>query len=625
MHVMHRHSSFRSLTAAICALLAGVGIGSEVWGQESTERGLRTIPVLGKPVRVGEVGKPDGRPRIALRQQADNEKIEIEREPLVPLPGEIDNPPPLTPEIRRQFERFIDKTVDAEQAFDIVIGRPRLLVMKQAPTRFQIGDDAVAGVEAVSETELSISGRDIGTTVLNLWFEDPDRPASPIVLSYLIRVNPDPGSRLRLDKIYKALENEINEAFPDSVVSLSMVGNRLVVRGDAKDVQDATQILQIVAANSARRQQNNVPIERLNLQFSEPNLLSSTPGDQMELAGERVTEYLQAVGNAQQQGVINMLRVPGEQQVVLRVTVAEINRSAARNIGINFQVKNGDGTAVFSQLTGALIQSQTLGGATVIGGNLPSILDNGRIPVAINALRTLGLARSLAEPNLVTMNGQIARFHAGGSFPVPVVTGATAIGLQGVQYVPFGVQLAFTPVITDKNRIRLQMNASVSTRDPSIGANIGGGGGAGGGTNVAGLQTRNFSTIVELREGQTLAVAGLIQNNFGSNSNRVPFVGDLPLIGRFFASDGTSAQEQELMILITPELVHPMGPDACPVIPGSDAFEPDDIEFFIVGRLESRRSEDFRSSARTDLARLKKYSRCQERAIIGLSGYCNRP
>jgi pilus assembly protein CpaC len=200
----------------------------------------------------------------------------------------------------------------------------------------------------------------------------------------------------------------------------------------------------------------------------------------------------------------------------------------------------------------------------------------------------------LAEPNLVTLNGQTASFQAGGQFPVPQITGFTAAGLQGVAFVPFGVQLAFTPIVTDKDRIRLTVSAEVSTRDLATAQTVINGAG------VPSLQTRNFQTTVELREGQTLAVAGLIQNNLGADSPRVPFFGDLPLVGPLFGVSHTSAGEQEIVVLITPELVHPLEPHEVPPLPGSDIFEPGDLEFYLLARLESRRYEDYRSPVRTD-------------------------
>jgi pilus assembly protein CpaC len=293
--------------------------------------------------------------------------------------------------------------------------------------------------------------------------------------------------------------------------------------------------------------------------------------------------------------------------VMLRVAVAEVNRAAARSIGVDFRIINNRGTQVFAQLSGG------------IGlGNLPVNLDNGQIPIAIQALRTLNYARSLAEPNMTALNGQTATFQVGGQFPVPVIGGFGGLGgvggLQGVQFVPFGVQLSFSPIITDRDRIRLTVQATVSTRDNSASSNIGG-------ANVPGLNTRTFSTVVELREGQTMAVGGLIQNNIGADATRVPFFGDLPIIGRLASTHKVSHGEQELVILVTPELVHPLEPKEVSPLPGSDVFEPGDIEFYLLGRLESRRSYDYRSSVMTDIHRMLRYRRCEQIYITGPSGH----
>jgi pilus assembly protein CpaC len=246
-------------------------------------------------------------------------------------------------------------------------------------------------------------------------------------------------------------------------------------------------------------------------------------------------------------------------------------------------------------------------------------LDNGQIQLAIRALRNMNYARSIAEPNLTAMNGQTATFLAGGQFPVPVVGGfGGGAGLQGVQFVPFGVQLFFTPIITDRDRIRLTVNATVSTRDAATGSNING-------ANVPGLNARSFSSTVELREGQTMAVAGLIQNNLGGDAIRVPWIGDLPVVGRFFGFQRISHGEQELVILVTPELVHPLEPRELPALPGSDIFEPGDMEFYLCGRIESRRMYDFRSPVMTDIHRILSYRRCEQIYIIGPSGHVDPP
>jgi pilus assembly protein CpaC len=320
--------------------------------------------------------------------------------------------------------------------------------------------------------------------------------------------------------------------------------------------------------------------------------------------------------------VINLLEIPGEQQVMLRVTVAEVNRAAARSIGVDFSILNNAGTAVFSSLTGGLLPTAISGGgssASVAGGNLPVSLDNGQVFLAIQALRNLNLARSLAEPTLTTLNGQPANFRAGGEFPVPAATQSFGGVGQGVAFIPFGVQLQFLPYITDRDRIRLQIGASVSTRDPSLGTNVGGAAIAGG-TSVSGLSSRTFQTSVELREGQTLAVAGLIQNNFGATTVRTPLLGDWPVVGNFFGRNSSSSAEQELVILVTPELVHPLEACDTPPLPGADVFEPGDIELYLLGRLESRRAEDFRASVRTDIHRIRRYNQCNDLFIIGPTG-----
>ena len=249
----------------------------------------------------------------------------------------------------------------------------------------------------------------------------------------------------------------------------------------------------------------------------------------------------------------------------------------------------------------------------------------GQVRLAIEALRRMNLSRTLAEPNLVAMNGQPANFQAGGQFPIPIISaGGVGNNLQGVSFVPFGVQLQFTPFIQDRDVIRLQMNAEVSTRDESLGTNIGGGGG-GGGSQVAGLNSRNFSTTVQLRSGQTIAVAGLLQTNYGASTDRVPFWGDLPIIGATGGVNRTSSGEQELVILVTPHLVAPV--DACeaPALPGSDVHEPTDIEFYVANRLESRRSKDYRASVRTDYARQKNGEHCRvDQFMIGEIGPTDR-
>lgn len=533
---------------------------------------------------------------------------------LLGLPPELRTPRP-TPEVERRFGQFVEDTISPENTLQVVVGRTVVLQLRATPRRVFIPDEEVARIEILDRVEgrgrqLAVIGKEPGTTVLNLWFPDPADPEKEQVLSYLVAVVEDPEPVIRsierFNRQLQELEDEIAEAFPDSHVKLSSAGGRIVVRGEAKDVVEATEIMTLVGEFSGDENPRDLPP---NLAFA---LADNLDGRNSAVAEEVLRDYFPSP----YRNIVSLLRIPGEQQVMLRVTVAEIDRTAARNIGMDFLISNDDGNPVFGQLTGGLLDTQTGGGSTLqnTGSNLPAIIDNGQVILAIQALRQLSFARTLAEPNLVTMNGRTANFQAGGQFPVPVVTGFTASGLQGVAFVPFGVQLAFTPVITDRDRIRLTLAADVSATDSGGGTNIGG-------SNVPGLNTRNVQTTVELREGQTLAVAGLIQTTLTANSDRVPLWGDLPVIGRTGGFDRTSASERELVILITPELVHPLEACETPAVPGSDVFEPGDLEFYLGGHLESRRSYDFRSTVRTDWHRIKRYHDCEDVFIIGEQGH----
>jgi pilus assembly protein CpaC len=560
-------------------------------------------------------------------------------------------PTPTSKELE-QYNRFVQELIDPRNTIDLQIGRTRLLVLKSAPKRVQMGDETVASSAVISPTELALLGKVAGSTVLNLWFADPANPNKEVVLSYLIRVFPDPQAKARLEAIYKAVEGEINHAFPDSHVCLFLVGDKLVVTGEARDIAEATQIIRIITANAPGQApggtQRDVGVPEVSNLPLVAGFTPTGPG----LLGIGLRNYAYGIPTAPI--VINLLHIPGEQQVMLKVTVAEVNRAAARSIGTNFNITNNQGVTVFANNTGNLFSDASnafgsgggvgstggtsgtsgaagSGGATGSGfgavvTNLTAALNNGNILLAISALRNMNLARSLAEPNLVALNGQTATFQAGGQFPVPAITGlgssgagaGNLTGLQGVQFIPFGVLLSFTPYVTDRDRVRLSVAAEVSTRDFSAETSIGG-------AEVPGLSTRNFQTVVELREGETLAVAGLIQNSFSVDSTRVPFFGDLPFIGRLAAFDTTTAGEQELVVLVTPQLVHPLAHHETAPLPGSDMYEPGDLEFYLWGRLESRRNYDYRSPVRTDLDRMKAYRRCEQVYIYGPHGHTDPP
>lgn len=513
----------------------------------------------------------------------------------------------------REYARFVTRTIDPEQTLDLIVQRPRILVFRETPTRIYLAQDTIANYDVISEKEIAVVGVAPGRTVLTVWVPDPEQRGEPRVLSYLLQVSEDPGYRVRLEAVYATLEKELNRDFPDSVVRLSLVGDQLIVRGQAKDVVQASQIMRIVREHAPPSRNTNRTSAPTNVAISQTaytpeGVLQSH--EAIESTAAQLAQAAQLEGDA---NVVNLLQIPGEQQVMLRVTVAEVNRSALRSIGTNLQIRGGSGVAFQSTFPDSDILEQLETGLLTLEGGTLSVT-RGDLRLAVNALKQLNLARTLAEPNLVTLHGRPARFQAGGQFPVPAARVGFGSAGQGVDFVPFGVQLQFVPYIVDRDKVRLMVAANVSTRDDSQSTDVGG-------SQVPGITTRNFQNTVELREGQTLAVAGLIQTNFGANSSRVPFLGDLPVVGRLFKNDATSADEQELVILISPELVHPLDPDECLPLPGADTFEPGDIEFYLKGYLESRRSEDHRSPVRTDWARQRRYHRCESEFLIGPTGH----
>lgn len=552
--------------------------------------------------------QPAGQPGIEeiVPPQAAGEGQSELPAPAVPfqprLPRELIMQPP-TQATQQQFERFIPKIVDPQNTLNLLVGQPRILTFAEWATKPQVRlylpDESIARWDVLSDTEVAIVGLAPGTTVLTIWFDDPTVRGGKRVLSYQVRVFEDPAFRESLDEI----ENQINELFPDSHVELSIVRDRLVVRGEAKDAIEAAQILSLVAQTRGRGRQRQAD-GATEFQHSQIFI------DQDLFAQEDAAALRRSVLDPNaliQSGIVNLLRIPGEQQVMLKVTVAEINRSALRSISADVEVGGGEVT----------FQSLVANTGFAAGGGVGNLLvDIPNFQLALRALRQVNLARTLAEPTLLALNGRNASFFAGDRVPLPNATaGFGGVG-QSVSFDNVGVTLTFTPFIVDRNRVRLQVAGQVSTLDEAQGqANVGG-------TGVSTQNSRSFQTTVDLRDGETMALAGLILNTLRSNATRAPWIGDLPGLGTLFTDKGNAYSEQELVVLVTPEFAHPLEACETPPLPGADVIEPTDIEFYLRNRLESRRATDFRSSVRTDYHRLRAGEECPcDPFIIGPSGH----
>jgi pilus assembly protein CpaC len=236
-----------------------------------------------------------------------------------------------------------------------------------------------------------------------------------------------------------------------------------------------------------------------------------------------------------------------------------------------------------------LLQSAgTLAGSSAapFGVALANVINrNGvSIDVLVTALETKGLVRRLAEPNLMALSGDTAQFLAGGEFPVPIAaTSANGIVTPTIEFKPFGVRLSFTPIVLAKGIINLRIAPEVSELDFSNAVTISG-------TTIPSLVTRNALTTVELRDGQSFAIAGLLQANDLRNRSQIPWIGSVPVLGALFSSNNYLKHETDLVIIVTPHLVQPAAPGQRLATPLDERLPSNDVDFFLMGRTEERKS-----------------------------------
>jgi len=290
--------------------------------------------------------------------------------------------------------------------------------------------------------------------------------------------------------------------------------------------------------------------------------------------------------------IVNAMGVAPSQEVMLKVQFLEATRSAERSLGVNWYGTNSNGTkgvstgigtpAVSSAGGVSVIQSvgTLLSGNTPFGVVLADLVNGGtNIDVMISALETKGLVRRLAEPNLVALSGDTARFLAGGEFPVPILAGTGTGATPSVEFKKFGVSLAFSPTVLNDGLINLRIAPEVSELDPSAGVTVSG-------FAIPGLVTRNAQTTVELRDGQSFAIAGLFQGHGVRNVSQLPWIGSVPVLGALFRSVEFQKNETDLVIIVTPHLVRPGSPIDHLATPFDRRLASNDVDFFVNGQLE---------------------------------------
>lgn len=533
------------------------------------------------------------------------------------------------------IKKLIANVEQRDAQFQIIVGQGRLLTLKQdlaqpnkpRPT-IAIGDPTVISVNVIGPRHLRVTGRRIGVTDLSLVTGDGE--------SYSMEVS--------VIADLAVLQAKLRQSFPDAQLELAQIREHVIVGGQARDSRQVTQILQLIrgyldsiqTSNTVSGQQGaggpQAPPQGKDLQPPSPQ--KKPAGDEQpptpaEVGPQTGMPNISATTTAAQ--IINLIRVPGPQQVLLKVQIAELNRTALRRLGVSMLFQDAN-TAVGSNIGAGLVTQGA--GAGAGGGTARALLgllnpllgptttafgvfDGAKVNFFFDALRQNQVLKILAEPNLVAMNGQTANFLAGGQFPVPVPQpSGGGPSVVTIQFKSFGVSLGFVPFIIDGERIRLSVEPEVSSIDFSTGVVIQG-------TAVPGINTRRTSTVVEMREGQTLAISGILQVQLDGSTARIPGLGDLPYIGSMFRNNSTQNTEKELIVMVTPYLIEPMNADQVPAKPGDDVAEPTDIEFYLLGRIERRACrEDFRAvTAWDDPLDVEHRRKIEERYVVGPYGY----
>jgi len=274
--------------------------------------------------------------------------------------------------------------------------------------------------------------------------------------------------------------------------------------------------------------------------------------------------------------IVNLLNVSGGQQVMLEVRVAEMTKRVIKRLGINFSVVNSAGEFGVSLLGG--LSTFLTSGTTEFSDNATALIRNispgGNVSYTgiIDFLKGNGLVRILAEPNLIALSGQTANFLAGGEFPIPSID---QFGNVGVDFKPYGVELAFTPTVLSEKRIAIKVEPIVSELDYNVATQIGA-------STVPGLLARRASTMVEMADGQSFAIAGILKESTRDNVDKYPVLGDIPVLGALFSSKAYQNNETELVIIVTPHIVKPLNM-AEQTLPTDFYIHPDDAEFYLWG------------------------------------------
>lgn len=394
-------------------------------------------------------------------------------------------------------------------AINVLVGQSRVINFDRSIGRFSVSNPEIAEAVLVAPDQVLVNGKGFGQVNFIAWEQSGKEF---LVFDVFVRAN------------LSLIDSQIRALFPKDDIRLSQANGSVVMSGSVTDPKTATQAQAVVEAAG----------------FKAVNMLASP--------------------------------VKAAQQVQLQVRVAEVSRNKMRDYGTSYMTGK-DGTATYT--------NSGSGPSSLNGFNTPDRLIESTVSSALNifflnnpagiyamlrAVRQNGGGRILAEPNLIAMDGEEASFLAGGEFPVPIVQGGSDRSTVTVVFKEYGVRLNFKPTIIDEDHIRLVLEPEVSTIDFSNGVKFDG-------FLIPALKTRRAKTGIELRDGQSFALAGLLNNQEIQSFSKIPVIADIPLIGNLFKSKSFQKEETELMFIVTAQLVKPVSPDDLPQMRGVDGLK----------------------------------------------------
>ena len=444
----------------------------------------------------------------------------------------------------------IDLRSDAAPRLELVRGKSVIKRFCTPASQVTVGDPQVANVVVPNSGEVVIVARSVGTT--NLIVSGRDKKSTVIDIAVGVDTS--------------ALRSQFDTLFPqEKDVRIGSSGNALILSGMVSDAAVASQLVELATAFQA---------------IGSSGADSPSGAGSPSPAGVGAPAAASAGGAAPSAGakVLNMLSIAAPQQVMLEVKIAEVSKSLVDQLGAKAGYTKTNGSWTYG-----VVSSLLSGGAGSLGGVGAGIKE-----LTIDGEKRDGLVKILAAPNVMAVSGQEASFLAGGKIFIPVAQssggGTPTITLEEKEY---GVAVKFTPTVLAGGRINLRVAPEVSELNrEGIGISTGGSGNAS--AILPSFTTRRASTTVQLLDGQSFAIGGLIRNNVTSNIKRFPFLGEVPVLGTLFRSSDFQNDRTELVFIVTPRLAKPM--EAVPALPTDHYVQPSRTEFLLGGQHEGKRA-----------------------------------